>query len=119
MPADYSARAAQYGFATPEEVRALLAQADTLILDTRTKDEMQDAGSVDRAIQTNCTATECPQLSLAPDSVIPDKTANVVIYCRSGRRASRAKEILLEKGYTGTILNAGGYDDMVCIQKNQ
>lgn len=38
-------------------------------------------------------------------------SAPVILFCRSGRRAWKAKEVLEEKGYT-KILNAGGLKDM-------
>jgi phage shock protein E len=34
-------------------------------------------------------------------------TAPVIVFCRSGRRAGKAKEMLEAKGYT-KVLNAGG-----------
>ena len=37
--------------------------------------------------------------------------APVVIFCRSGRRAGKAKTILEERGYK-TVLNAGGLGDI-------
>ena len=39
-----------------------------------------------------------------------DKTANYVVYCRSGNRAGRAVEIMPGYGFTGTLTNAGGVD---------
>jgi rhodanese-related sulfurtransferase len=38
---------------------------------------------------------------------IKDKEAKIIVYCSDGRRAMRARKILLEKGYTH-VLNAGG-----------
>jgi phage shock protein E len=41
-------------------------------------------------------------------------SAPIIIYCKSGRRADKAKQILEEKGYE-TVLNAGGYDDLLSM----
>lgn len=59
-------------------------------------------------MQTACTPMSS-DLDLDTDNV--DKDAPVVLYCRSGRRASRTKEILERRGFKN-VLNGGGYDDM-------
>ena len=41
-----------------------------------------------------------------------DKSAPIVFYCKRGVRADRAKEILVENGFTN-VTNGGGYDDMM------
>lgn len=38
-------------------------------------------------------------------------SAPVIIYCASGRRASKAEQVLKSKGYT-KVYNAGGLADM-------
>jgi phage shock protein E len=38
-----------------------------------------------------------------------DKTKRVVVYCRSGGRAGRAKALLEANGFSN-VVNAGGYD---------
>lgn len=40
-----------------------------------------------------------------------DKSKPIVIYCASGRRAGKAKEMLTANGYTH-VVNAGGYGDL-------
>ena len=111
-------RAKEYGFATSDEVKAALALPDTVVLDVRTPEEIaQSRRTVKPAtaanwVQTNCTAEDCAQLRASPSKFVPDKSATVVIYCRSGRRAAAAKNVLIGEGYTGSILNAGGFDDI-------
>lgn len=39
-----------------------------------------------------------------------DKNKPIVVYCKTGTRAARAKTILLEAGYT-QVTNLGGIDD--------
>ncbi len=43
-------------------------------------------------------------------AVVPDKTAQVILYCRSGRRAKTAQETLRAMGYTD-VSNFGGLED--------
>ncbi len=40
-----------------------------------------------------------------------DKTANYVIYCRSGNRAGQAIEFMKSAGFTGSLTNAGSIAD--------
>lgn len=41
-------------------------------------------------------------------------SAPVIVFCRSGRRAVKAKEVLEQKGYT-RVLNAGGLKDLTYL----
>jgi len=111
----YESRAKEYGLASPDEVKRALADSETYVLDTRTPAEIDASDKVrhDRWVQVNCTPDSCPDLEADPAKLIPSKDATVVLYCRSGRRAAKAKSVLQAKGYSGPILNAGGYDDMV------
>lgn len=43
------------------------------------------------------------------------KDGEIVLYCKSGRRAGIAKEILESKGFS-KVVNAGGYSDLVAIK---
>jgi phage shock protein E len=43
--------------------------------------------------------------------VVTNQTAPVIVFCRSGRRAGKAKEVLEQMGYT-KVLNAGGLNDL-------
>ena len=43
--------------------------------------------------------------------VAPDKDTPIVLYCRSGRRASIAQDSLEALGYT-RVVNGGGYQDL-------
>ena len=43
-------------------------------------------------------------------AVAPDKSAQVILYCRSGRRANTALETLRAMGYTN-VSNYGGLED--------
>lgn len=42
---------------------------------------------------------------------LKDKHAKIVVYCRSGARSERAKQILSASGYS-SVINAGGLGDM-------
>jgi phage shock protein E len=40
-----------------------------------------------------------------------DKTGDYILYCHSGRRAGVALSEMQQDGFTGEIVNAGGYDE--------
>jgi phage shock protein E len=120
LPSDYEQRAKQYCFASRDEIKMALLRHDTVLLDVRNIEEIDSDGRVSQydathtCVQTECTPTECKSLSECPEKVLQtkDKSVTIVIYCKSGRRASTAKRVLQEKGYNGNILNAGGYNDI-------
>ena len=125
MMPDYEERGKNYDFATPQAVLKALSQKETIVLDVRSEDEIAESGSLasESAVkaqwkQTACTATECPILESDPSKFVGDKNATVVIYCRSGRRVVKAREILKNYGCK-TILNAGGYDDVMKMLKKE
>jgi rhodanese-related sulfurtransferase len=93
------------------DVKKALDDPNTYVLDARTQKEIDASGKVEHShwSQVDCTASSCPELEKHPERYVDDKAATVVIYCTSGRRAARAKQVLISQGYTGDILNAGGY----------
>lgn len=92
----------------------------TTVIDARTIEEMQKVGyfnaSTCRFLHAHATKTEDPLLQLAAKSFLPQKDAPVVIYCGSGIRATTAKQVLEEAGYTN-VLNAGGLPDIHSLAK--
>jgi rhodanese-related sulfurtransferase len=119
--ADYQKRSAENGgFGTPEQVQQALADPDTIVIDTRMLEEIAQQGGrvIDHVNYKHIpmsNAESCPELSTNTLAYIPenDVKKTILVYCRSGRRAAKAKQILVqEKGYT-QVLNAGGYSDVV------
>jgi phage shock protein E len=121
MLTDYQKRSAENGgFCSPQQVKQALADPNTIVLDTRTPEEIQQDGRVQHQNYKHIpmwTAEACPDLSGNTEAFVPaaaddKKTVPILIYCRSGRRAAKAKQILVEKGYLH-VLNAGGYSDVI------
>ena len=79
---------------TAEEAKARLDEDDSVILlDVRTQAEF-DEGHIPGAV---C----LPNEDITPDLPLPfDKDAEVLVYCRSGRRSAEAAEKLADMGYT-------------------
>lgn len=74
------------------------------VIDVRTPEETA-AGYLDGALLFDIQGSEFDnQLESL------DKSANYVIYCRSGNRAGRAISYMKDNGFTGELTNAGGLD---------
>jgi len=58
-------------------------------------------------------ATNIPHGEIAAriTALVPDKNAEIHLYCRSGRRSSLAQETLLGMGYT-KVTNDGAYENL-------
>ena len=115
----YEKRAKEFGFASEREIQQALKDPNAYVLDVRNEKEIADSNIVPHRNwrQTACTPDACPLLQKVETcaSLLPDRQAKILVYCRSGRRAVTAVETLRAQGYTGPIYNAGGYDDL----KNQ
>jgi len=89
---------------TPEAAKARLdAGADVILLDVRTQEEYNQ-GHIPGAV---C----LPNEDILPDLPVPfDKDAEILVYCRSGRRSAEAAEKLADMGYTN-VADFGGIQD--------
>ncbi|CAJ1947353.1 unnamed protein product [Cylindrotheca closterium] len=107
-----SSKNKKMSIAKPDDIKKSLANKSTILLDVRTMDEIEASGKIEvegnQWLQTVCTPSST-DMDLNTDDI--DKETDIIIYCRSGRRASRAKEILEGRGFKN-VLNGGGYDDM-------
>ncbi|TNF33151.1 MAG: rhodanese-like domain-containing protein [Gammaproteobacteria bacterium] len=82
---------------------SLPAWADPVWIDVRSQAEF-DSGHVAGALLM-------PHTDIAGliEQAVPDKDADIHLYCRSGRRAQAALETLQSMGYT-KVRNEGGYE---------
>ena len=98
------ASATPWATITAEEAKERLdADPDILLLDVRTQKEY-DEGHIPGAV--------CfPNEDIQPGLPMPFETdAEILLYCRSGRRSAEAAEKLAEMGYTN-IADFGGIQD--------
>ena len=83
------------GTITPAELAQRLKEPNPpIVLDVRTRDEYS-AGHIDTAVNLPHDELE-RRLGEIPGS----KSGEIVVYCRSGKRARIAEDILVKKGYT-------------------
>lgn len=95
---------AEYKKITPEEAKALIDGGNVIILDVRTKEEY-DEGHIKDAILLPDT-----DIAEQAETVLPDKTSKILVYCRSGRRSALSAKELIAMGYTN-VFDFGGILD--------
>lgn len=80
------------------------ANSEVIILDVRTESEY-NAGHIEGAILI-------PDFDIAnkAESILTDKSATILVYCRSGRRSALSAIVLSQLGYTN-IYDFGGISD--------
>ena len=77
---------------------------DRHVIDVRTEEEWQ-AGHVEGA-----ELVPVDKVAERIEGLIANKNAPIALYCRSGRRAEQALQILKGKGYTN-VVNYGGLEE--------
>lgn len=77
---------------------------DIVILDVRTESEF-DSGHISNAI-----LIPDDEIEEKAESILTDKNATILVYCRSGRRSALASEELASLGYTD-VYDFGGIND--------
>ena len=109
-PAPAEGAAAEAGLPDhdPKIARKLVREQGALLLDVRTPEEFAE-GHVEgaRNIPVDEVASRIDEIEKLAGG---DRTRPIVVYCRSGRRAAKAKATLLEHGFT-KVSNLGGLAD--------
>ncbi len=77
-----------------------------LLVDVRTQEEYNQGHL------QNASLIPYDQVGMRIAEFGTDKEKQIVLYCRSGRRAGAAEEVLRQNGFKN-ILNAGGYEAMM------
>ena len=77
---------------------------DVIILDVRTQEEY-DSGHIDGALLLPDT-----DINEKAEDLLSDKSATILVYCRSGRRSAAAAQNLADMGYTD-VYDFGGIID--------
>lgn len=93
--------------ASPEEIKAAFRMPRAVAIDVRSPGEITRRVQTPRWINAPGTPLDCPDLSRRAEELLPDRTAPVIVYCASGKRAQKAVDILKERGYQN-VWNAGG-----------
>ena len=108
---DFDARKKEYNLTSFAETRAALSDPDTIVIDIRRPDEIDDHVQHANYHQVTVTLDDASALEACAPTMLPKKDAKIFVYCRSGRRATNAVQALEKHGYTN-VLNGGGFSDV-------
>jgi len=90
---------------TPEEAKAMMDRGEAdVILDVRTLDEFETGHIAGAVLLPDY------EIEDKAETVLPDKNAVILVYCRSGRRSKEASAALAEMGYQN-VFEFGGIID--------
>ena len=101
------ANAEGYQKITPQQAKARMAEPGVIVLDVRMQQEY-NAGHITNAVLLPLPLIEAGHAAV--DKALPDKDAEILVYCRSGRRSAIAANALINMGYTN-VLDFGGIND--------
>lgn len=88
-----------------KEAKEMMDQnKDVVILDVRTEEEY-DTGHIKGAL-----LIPDNEIKEKAEEILTDKSATILVYCRSGRRSAGAAKVLSELGFTN-IYDFGGIND--------
>lgn len=96
--------------ADAEVLRKLAAKETTVIVDVRTPEEYSE-GHLDKAVNI-------PLALLSDSTEVLKKYENIVLICKSGGRAGKAKKQLEESGFTN-VYNGGGWQSLKTILEEE
>ena len=99
--ASEAVKKAKYIKISPEEAREMMNRGGAVILDVRTRDEYNEAHI------SGAVLLPIDDVKLLAPSVLPDKSATILVHCRSGNRSERAAHMLIDMGYT-VVYDFGG-----------
>lgn len=80
-----------------------------LILDVRKPEEIAE-GALEGALFVDFMGDD-----FAGKVVELDKSADYIVYCRSGNRSGQSIAIMAELGFTGELTNGGGLEDAAAL----
>jgi rhodanese-related sulfurtransferase len=88
---------------TASEAGELASAGNVVLLDVRTEQEFREQRIV------GATLLPVDDLAAVAHTVLPDKNARILVYCRRGKRSKIAAETLIEMGYTD-VYDFGGIE---------
>jgi len=97
---------------SPQTQAWRLIDDGALLIDVRSRQEFE-TGHLKGAV--NIPHDQLPELA---DKIGPDKQREVVVYCKSGRRAQLVKEALEKQGYNA-VHNGIGYSSLLEVKDDK
>jgi len=84
----------KYSRITQEQAKEMMDNEDIIILDVRTAEEHAEVRI------PNSVLLPLDEIKIRAHEVLPDKSAKILVHCRSGARSLAATKELAEMGYT-------------------
>ena len=103
-PDEETAMTAEYRKISAEEAKERIDEGNVIILDVRTQAEYDEGHIRDAVLIPDS------EIKDKAETVLPDKNATILVYCRTGRRSALAANELVRMGYTG-VYDFGGIVD--------
>ncbi len=94
----------KYTKITALEAKAMMDGEDVIVLDIRSRDDY-DKGHIQNAV-----ALPRAEIETNAQTVLPDKDARILVYCKTGLNSPLAAQLLVEMGYTH-VYEFGGIND--------
>lgn len=95
------AQSTEYKKITAAQAKAFIDGGNVIILDVRTQEEFDQGHIKDALLLPDY------EIGTKAATMLPDKDAKILVYCRTGRRSALAAKELIVMGYTD-VLDFGG-----------
>ena len=107
----YGLRKAQFGIEDKDILKEISTKDNAMLVDVRNEDEIEAKCCSQDFVSAKylLSDADCDEDKLCRD--LPDKDANLIVFCAKGGRASKACMNLRKRGYRN-VYNAGGITDI-------
>ena len=111
------------GGIAPRQAWALVSSGAAALLDVRSAEERKFVGQVPDsqhvAWATGTSLTRNPRFAREVEAKIKDKSAVLLLLCRSGKRSAAAAEVLAKAGYTNVFNVLEGFEGEIDQQQQR
>jgi len=96
---------------TQKEIIQAFKNPAAVAVDVRSPSEITSRIDVKNWINAPGSPFDCPILREQSATLLPDKSAPIIVYCASGKRSQKAVDILTDLGYED-VHNGGGIGEL-------
>jgi len=107
----------------PQQAWALFSSGAASLIDVRSAEERKFVGHVPGSLHvawaTGTALTRNPRFAREVEAKAKDKTAPLLLLCRSGKRSAAAAEVLAKAGYTNVFNVLEGFEGEIDQQQQR
>lgn len=96
---------------TQKEIIPAFKNPAAVVVDVRSPSEITSQIDAKNWINAPGSPFDCPILREQSATLLPDKSAPIIVYCASGKRSQKAVDILTDLGYEN-VHNGGGIGEL-------